>query len=326
MRIGDVGLVEVRGQHAADQPDVSAGVVSRRDGSVKQTVIGNRYAFRTAAVTDPEDAVRVEVADERAAGDGTRLRLVDERVGVAKRRGRGEERSRLRVVVVAHHHVAVRGQVIADVVVPPEIVPIATADDDDGESAHRGDVGREVEVLPELVAGNTEASGNAGVEVVDHFGHCVRTGSRSVVHDVEAGFATQAVDVVAIAQRSVLIAVEHDVVGHAEARAGVGVQRGRRGHFEGVRLNRPGAERVHQHTAGCHVDERRIRGPAGRALVVDHVGVAGVAYDCGKARGIDRHFDGRVEVERAHIFEERVLREGIAGELRFRDRRLRGQR
>ena len=114
-----------------------------------------------------------------------------------------------------------------------------------------------------------------------------------------------------------MIAVEHDVVGDAEARAGVGIQCGGRGHFEGIRLNRSCAERVRQHSAGCHVDERGIRSPVGRALVVDDIDVAGGADDGGEARRIDRDVHRRVDVKRAHVFEERVLREGIAGEFRF---------
>ena len=163
--------------------------MSWRDRTVEEAVVGDRHPFGAATVTDPYDAPRVDMAGERAAGDRTCFRLIDKRVGVAECRGRGVLRTRLRVVVVAHHHVAIGGQVISDMVVPPEIMAVATADDDEGQSAHCGNVGRKVEVFAELVARNAEVRGDGGVKVVNLFGDGVRPCHCGVGYHIEPGFA-----------------------------------------------------------------------------------------------------------------------------------------
>ena len=128
------------------------------------------------------------------------------------------------VVVVAHHHVAVRRQVIADVVVPAEVVAVAVADDDERQPAHRGDVGREVEVLaaacwPECRSPPRRWRRGCRPPRSRH-----AVPARGVVHHVEAGFVAEAVDEVAVAQDAVLVAVEHHVVADAEPRAGIRAQ------------------------------------------------------------------------------------------------------
>ncbi len=90
-------------------------------------------------------------------------------------------------------------------------------------------------------------------------------------------------------------------------------------HLERVRLDVRGAERLAQRAAGCHVGERRVRGPVGRTLVVDDEDVASVTDDRGKARRIDCHIHRRIGVDRADVFEEGILRERVSGKLGLRD-------
>src|SRR6267143_4088266 len=153
-----------------------------------------------------------ESTDACSARDRARLRLVDECIRVTERRRRGKLRSRLRVVVMTHHDVAVRRQVIADVVVPPEFMTVSATNNDERQAAHRRNAGRKVEILAELGPWNPEASRHSRIKVVDLLRHCVRTGRRSVRDHVEASVAGEAVDVVAIAQAAIPVAVEYDVV------------------------------------------------------------------------------------------------------------------
>ncbi len=122
------GFQEVRGEHAAQKDDIIEGVVTGVVALIAYPVIGPGYALAPAAVTDPGDAVCVDVPVERAPADGG---LVFDDVGrVRERCGGGGLDAGACVVGVAHHDVSVRGHVIADVVVPCVIVAVAVADDD----------------------------------------------------------------------------------------------------------------------------------------------------------------------------------------------------
>ena len=163
MRIGAVSPLEVRGQHAADQPDVFPGVMCWCDGAIEQTVVSNGDTFRAAAVADPNDAPWIDVADERAAGNCASLRLIDKSIGVAQRRRSGAARAGPGVVVVADDDIAVRRQMVSDVVVPTEAVSVAMTDHDDRPFAHCSDVGWKIEILTPTEGGNTERSSNTSV-------------------------------------------------------------------------------------------------------------------------------------------------------------------
>ena len=164
------------------------------------------------------------MADERAAGNCPRLRLIDKGIGMAQCRGGGAGRAGHRVVVVAKDDIAIRSQVVSDVVVPIEAVSVAMTDNDDRQFAHRSDVGWKVEILAPTGGGNAERRSNASVNTIDHLGHGLWTCRRRVVHDVETRFTAKSVDEVARAQRSILVAIEHDVVADPKPETGVGVQ------------------------------------------------------------------------------------------------------
>ncbi len=70
------------------------------------------------------------MADQRAAGDGACLGLIEERVGVAELRRRGVVGIGTGVVRNADDDVAVRREMVSDVVVPLEIVPVAMTEHD----------------------------------------------------------------------------------------------------------------------------------------------------------------------------------------------------
>ena len=139
------------------------------------------------------------------------------------------------------------------------------------------------------------------------------------MHDVQSGLAAQAVNEVAGIQDPVLVAVEHDVVGDAKSEAGVGVQLGGPCALERVGLDRAADERARHCPARRHVGECGVRVPLRRRLMIDDVDLSRVAHDRGEAGRIDGDVDRRIDVERAHVFEERILAEGVSGQLRLDD-------
>src|SRR5262249_27489898 len=208
---------------------------------------------------------------------------------------------------------------VADMAVPPEIVAVAVADDDQRPLAHGGDAGWIVEILAEKSPWNAEGRADTRVDVVDELRYRERTRRRGVVHDIESGLAALSVDEVAVAQRPVLIAVEDDVVADTEIGTGIGIERGRRGNLEGVRLNGGVDESLRLRAACPDVGQRRIRDPLRGAFGVDDVDVTRLSADRRKRGRVEGDFDGRIDVERFHVFEERVFRERVARELGLGD-------
>src|SRR4030095_10600266 len=95
------------------------------------------HALPSAAVPDPDDPGGVDVPVQHAARD--RGLLADDGVGVLEGGGGGGLDAGLGVVLVAHHDVAVGGQVLLQVVVPGVVVAVAVADDHERELAHGRD-------------------------------------------------------------------------------------------------------------------------------------------------------------------------------------------
>ena len=159
--VRNAGTLEIRRQHAAEQHDVLGCIVRGRVRGrvVRDSVIGDRDSLCTTTVPDPGYAVRVNVPHEDPATDS--IQLIEEGVGVPQGRERGIQHTRLRIIVMTHHHVAVGGHVEADVVVPLVVVAIAAADDDQRKLAHRGDVRGVVSVLVRPAGYDAEYSPHA---------------------------------------------------------------------------------------------------------------------------------------------------------------------
>ncbi len=73
------------------------------------------------------------------------------------------------------------------------------------------------------------------------------------MNGVEASLVAQSINKVSIAELTVLIAIEHDVVSHAQVYAGVSIQLGWSGHLEGVVLDGGSAKSFGLRASGGHV-------------------------------------------------------------------------
>ncbi len=231
--------------HAAHQNDVVDVVVIGHEGPRPQTRVGPHDALAAAAVPDPSDAARVDVPIEHPALD--HVLVANDVVGVReRRRGRGFD-ARPSVVLVAHHDVAVRSHVIADVVVPGVVVAVAVAHHDQRKLTHRRNVGWVVRILAQ-----------PRTAAVDDLCHSQRPSLRGVAHDIQAGFGAEPVDIVAVAKQAVLVAIQHRVVAHTQPDARVGIKLGGGRYGEGIILNRGSPQGLCLRAAGRHIHQRRV--------------------------------------------------------------------
>ncbi len=195
----------------------------------------------------------IDVTSQRAARD--RRQIGQQILGVRERRGRSGVDARARVVLVTHHHVAVRREVHADVVVPLVIVAVPVADDDQRQLTQIRDIGRVIEVLAEERAA-----------AVEHFCDCLHSRERRRVEQPQARLGAAAVDEVARGQGAAAVRVDDDIEREPQSerqltREETDIQ------DEAIRGD-PSADECDRLGRAADVDECRRSGPTGGVLVV----------------------------------------------------------